>query len=517
MGGIRQHIVPPTPWWLIVGLSLLWSWTIYLVGYFVRPEGSSFTWVTQDHALDVQFYLSLAAQQADGRWFFYDLFTTEPHRPVFFSLHHWLVGFVSSHTGMSLTASYHLIRSLGIVAFHWTAWQLSKQFLKPEQAPLFLFLLSFTAGLIGFWHAMPELYTPMAFLGVSPFVWGLTLTMGSVIGVVRSPTTIGWSVVSAFLFLLLVLTDPSPFPALLFCLLIWTILEGWISGNWRFNKLAAVLPGVIALLSLGLYWMSDPAGRAVASPPLPPPPIWQVAVAHGWLIVAGVPCVSSAWREDPRWRLVILWIVSTAIVVYLNPFLRPRRLFEGVHIPLCLLATRGWYEKILPNSALISRHPLLVRIFLILGICSGLIHYSLWQIEQFRSNRALTEKGEGMPLYLSQCEIEALNWLRSYKEPGAVLCSYQLGPYVPPWTKRKVFVGHWSGTVNLMEKLRAVRLILTGEMPFPTASHLFRNHHIRFALITDYERRLAAGPIQLDRYGRKIFEFGDCSVYRLKW
>ncbi|MCS7223009.1 MAG: hypothetical protein NZ959_00405 [Armatimonadetes bacterium] len=514
---LKQYFASLPKWCFFAFASLVWSWTIYLYGFFVKPSGTYFVWMTQDHILDIQFYLSLAAQQAEGRWFFYDLFTTEPHRPVFFSLHHWLVGFVSAHTGISLTASYHLFRSLGIVAFHWTGWQLGQHFLARNEVSLFLFLVSFTCGLLGVWHLMPELFTPMAFLATSWFVWGLTLTMGLLISLMKAYQSPQFFLLAAILGCLLVITDPSPFPAFALTSFLWAFLG--LRGNWqeRLFVILPLIPAGVLLFVLGLKVIADPVGKWVANPPLQPPPIWHVLVAHGLLILAGLPEIPAAWQNERRFRFIILWILSAFLLVYLNPFLRPRRLFEGVHIALALLATRGWYRNIRPKSLLLQRSPRLISSVLIFFLVSGTAYYSLWQLEQFLLNNQLVTSRKALTLYLSPSEISTLNWLKEQKEPGAVLCSYQLGAYIPAWTLRRVFVGHWSGTIDAKKKIKILQDVLQGRLTIDEAKKLFQDHNIRFALSTRYERIEARGIPKLSKYGTEVFRSGSNAIYRLEW
>ncbi len=507
--------LPPAWWWGLTTTSLAWTWGIYLYGWVVRPAGTSFTWLTQDHALDVLFYLSAASQQSQGHWFFQSLFTTEPHRPALFLPFHWIVGWLASSLSISPVASYHIVRSIGIVAFHFVSWRLGSFLLSKDAASVFSFLLASTAGLLVVWHPMPELYSPMALLATAWLVWGLTLTMGVVFcllcdgGVYLLYVTVLSAALS--------LVDPSPLPALLLTVLAWSASH-LMRGYWlHLYKLLAILPAVGILLWISVQAMSDPVGRAIANPPLIPPPLWRVLLSHGLLILAALTVVTRSWKNGPTWQFVILWTLACFLVVYCNPGMRPRRLFEGLHIPLALLATNGWCEVIRKDFVLINRFPYLFKFILIPLLLSGTIHYSWWQLKQFGDNERLVRDRKALTLYLTRDDLNILRWLKEQEESGAVLASYLMAAHIPYRTRRTVFVGHWSATVDVKSKILISNEIFSGQMPVDEAKALFQKHRIRFALSTPYERFQVRGSVLLGRYGVKVYQSGRSAIYRLNW
>jgi len=92
-----------------------------------------------------------------------------------------------------------------------------------------------------------------------------------------------------------------------------------------------------------------------------------------------------------------------------------------------------------------------------------------------------------------------------------------LGNYLPVLTGRKVFVGHWAETLNFVEKLKVATAIWKGLIPVEEAKRLFRQHRIRYALETDFERLAASGSTNLHRYGKVVFQAGKDLIFRLEW
>jgi hypothetical protein len=180
MMGLGRKIVPRWVWGFVVA-ALLWSWSLYLVGWWLTPPKHRYFWVTFDVS-DYNAHLRWARQAWEGKTRFANLFTTEPHQPRTFNLHDWLVGKLARWLGISLHLSLRLVHSVGVIVFVVAAWWLSTPLLTEPQQRTYLLMLCFLGGFI--WLAMPEANTFIALATMPWFVWGKALAalmMGSVI------------------------------------------------------------------------------------------------------------------------------------------------------------------------------------------------------------------------------------------------------------------------------------------------------------------------------------------------
>ncbi len=180
MRGLGRTIVPCWVWGFVVA-ALLWSWSLYLVGWWLTPPKHRYFWVTFDVS-DYNAHLRWARQAWEGKTRFANLFTTEPHQPRTFNLHDWLIGKLARWLGISLHLSLRLVHSVGVIVFVVAAWWLSTPLLTEPQQRTYLLMLCFLGGFI--WLAMPEANTFMALATMPWFVWGKALAalmMGSVI------------------------------------------------------------------------------------------------------------------------------------------------------------------------------------------------------------------------------------------------------------------------------------------------------------------------------------------------
>ncbi|MCS7193214.1 MAG: hypothetical protein NZ937_09580, partial [Armatimonadetes bacterium] len=206
---------------------------------------------------------------------------------------------------------------------------------------------------------------------------------------------------------------------------------------------------------------------------------------------------------------------------------QPRKLIEGAHLPMCILAAWAWHELVLSKTVVIRRHPTLVLL-----LVGGITPLTFWvsQVRNFMQNDEIALHRGGVPFYMHERHLRLIDWLaRNTRPDEAIFCNYPLGNYIPILTGRRVFIGHWGGTVRVKEKLQAARRIWRGELPIEEAKKLFREHRLKYALATIYERHATkprhesenceslSGQFRLDKYGEVVFRTGEDAIYRLSW
>jgi len=173
-----------------------------------------------------------------------------------------------------------------------------------------------------------------------------------------------------------------------------------------------------------------------------------------WAVTAGVVPLAlpacfglRAVDRSPGELMLRAWPLA-ALVVYLvlSPSF-PQHAFEGVSLPLAVLAVRG-----------LGRMRLAAPIYRALG-------------------------GEASGYYLRSDETRALDYLASLHAPGGVLSTYDLAPFVPAATGRPTWVGHPSWTRHFPERVRASELLFAGDLRRERAIAFIRSTHARFILV----------------------------------
>ncbi len=545
--------------WIFVFAALLWSWSLYIVGWLLTPKGHRYFWVTFDVS-DYNAHLRWARQAWEGKNRFINIFTTERHEPKTFNLHDWFVGklahalrfmYHGATPGIALHMSMRIVHTLGVVVFVFAAWWLAIPILNDKQQRTYMLMLCFLGGFI--WLAMPEANTFMALATMSWFVWGKALAallMGSIIRVGTGDGGRGTGktiLVGVVAGISLGNIHPYALAPIGYALALWFIAilaSRYLPLKLRFSDVRSPIPSPQCLMLNALIafpafatavwqaWaiLSDPVYRAEFLLPLQTPPFWQFLLNYGIFLLLALLASFHFLRQSPipnPQSLIIAWLIGAFLAVYITPTAQPRKLIEGAHLPMCILAAWAWHQILLPKTVVIRRRPIFA--LLLIGSITPMFFWMSQVVDFLRSDEIALHEGK-VPFYLRENHLRLIDWLaRNSKPDEAILCNYQLGNYIPVLTGRRVFIAHWSGTINVAEKFKTARKIWRGELSIDEAKKLFRQHKLRYALATFYERH-ATKPkhepencdelrekFRFDKYGDLVFRIGDDAIYRLRW
>jgi asparagine N-glycosylation enzyme membrane subunit Stt3 len=197
----------------------------------------------------------------------------------------------------------------------------------------------------------------------------------------------------------------------------------------------------------------------------PAPPVLDFALGYGLL---GLLAIVGIWiivrqRLNPasaEW-LVLLWAVITVVLVYL-PFDLQRRLINGLHIPVCILAAIGLSRWLTHIRLKLGRRRLITNSVVTIGALGTLLVWS------FPLLGMLTPPSESVTtalFFLREEEIVALNWLRENSNSNdVILASPRLGMFVPDQTGARAFYGHPFETIEAEAKKSMVEKFYHGEI-----------------------------------------------------
>ncbi len=593
----RHHLL------LLVTTIVFTTWLPYIFGWWLTPPETRYFWLIYNPD-DQNVHLMWARQAMEGKFFFHDLFTTEPHPGLFTNLFSLLLGWFCRFTGISLHFGYQVFRTLIAIVFLLTAYWLSGFLLSDRRSRLLsLLLISLSSGLgwilvllwwltgqrppFFFVDVSPELTMPEAnsFLSmtVAPLAaLGVTLAMGS-LGCLLAGTEVErkkayrFVALSALFGMLVVNVHTYAAIPILIAVFLWQALQIITFRRVNLWELAIVLlfsfPVALSLGGQALLFLRDPAFvQKAATPTLTPNPIILIG-SYGFITLGAVLGLPAAWRKaksgEKGWTLLLAWTIAIIVSIYL-PVSFQRKMIEGLHVALCFLTTLAFEERAkkfgekrkrdegretrgevegsktrqtnlkgqfatqerlhissafpcpLPLAScptwgilalIVLTAPSQIAFFSLNGY--WLVHNNLIYDTRFNPpySRMLMP-----PYYLSESQLRLFNWLeRNARSDEAVLCHPMLGNYLPVLTGRKVFIGHWAETLNFVEKLRIATAVWKGLIPAKEARRFFRQHRIRYALETDFERLAADGSTNLYRYGKVAFQAGKDLIFRLEW
>ncbi len=545
------------------------TWLPYLFALAITPPRMRYMWLLGNPD-DQNVHIMWARQAADGAITFKDLYTTERHPGSLFHFPMLVLGLLHAVTKIPLHLLYQIMRTAAVALLCVGAyWLAAHHFDFAPSKHSFIVFLCFSSGfgwlawllrdLAGlnvprFADVSKELVMPEAITFLAALVAPLT-ALGNAFQVwlmasLASFLTSGnWRSVLLASLLSLALGNAHSYAALtvVIVLIVWYPMhllwmkllqvgqledasEDKACKHVPFSRrvsvclLAAVvcvcLCSIIGMLPQVIAFKADIAFKQKAlTQTLTPPPLILLGT-YG--LLAPLSLIGLILGVRNRWRMLpmpLAWLIGTLIAIHL-PLSFQRKLIEGLHIPLCMLAAYAAVEAQLKSQQRISTKAVCcaVAVLTILMFPSNGAYIGL-NIYWLLNNNMLAERLLQPPYYLTQSQISLISWVRENSmRDDAILCSSMLGNYIPPLSGRAVFIGHWAETLNFTKKLRILTECYrwTGE-PSQLAmwSTLIRTHNVRFVLVTDFERAISGGRVSLPPFCKLSFRVGGDEAYRV--
>ena len=461
---------------LLLGLVLAAVTAIpYLYAYAVQPSGHVFVgfFYLWD---DATTYIAKMREGWEGSWAWQNRYTTEPAPTAYLFLFWIFLGHVAAVAHLPLIVVFHLARVAAAFALMAAAWLFITHFIADRTARKFaLFFIAFGLGLgLVIWAMgrpvvfdgptegldlrMPELSAFYSVLALPHFAWsgvfaalGVPLTLRAI-----QRGNLGLGLLAGLAWLGQASIHPQ-MPVLMggatLVATLWRRPDtnrGWVAG-----ALAFAIPAPYVLYSY-LAFVGNPeverwtfhSKNAVA----PESISLLFALAPQLLLAAfGIPgAIRRRTRED---LFLLAWLVLLAAILWLpNPAgdLR-RRFFDGIYLPLGVLAARGMYEAVVPRLRSVRARRLIPFTY----VSASAIGSAFLLLAPL----AVATQ----PQYsITTAEYDGFNWLGS--EPtGRVLCMPGVGLYVPAYSSDTVYVGHYDETFDYPAKTRIAGDLLTGQ------------------------------------------------------
>ncbi|MGM0492117.1 MAG: hypothetical protein ACQER1_04195 [Armatimonadota bacterium] len=485
---------------------------------------------------DGNVYLSWIRQASEGRVLLRNQYTTFPQNPHFFNTFLLALGKVTAWTGLHPGVIFHAARLAGGIvllvtiyllaafvsrsgAVRWAALALASLgsgfgWLAaawasniPDQLPVPLRPPDYAPLPPQTWQVQPEAVTFLSLLLNPLFVWSMALMCLVVIcaGVTLERRSVGWAAVTGVL--LLVIGNVHGYD--IFVLHGTIVLFGLISvarGQIRFSRAASLyaLMFVIAAPSpIWAWWAAnqDPAYMAKVETPTLSVPALDMATGYGLIFLLAIPGAWYAirrWRADPRLMLPVCWVATSAAMLYaVRPVAAPefhweplfsfqRKMAEGLHIPLCLLAAIGLALVIAPRllssqdeadagedtppAAAADRRMRSVGLLIALAVVLSMPSNALFVsdcLHNVRTNNADLLPYLQPPMFLSFEEVRGIKALaEEAREDEVVMSSSLSGSHIPPRARCLVFAGHWAETLEFGRAVDYVgQFLLPGRSP----------------------------------------------------
>jgi hypothetical protein len=282
--------------------------------------------------------------------------------------------------------------------------------------------------------------------------------------------------------------------------------------------IAAILP----VIYQWIVFQNDMQFRLKAVTYTAAPPVLDVLMSYGLVFifaVIGIIFICRKRDESRRAFLLSAWIAITLLMIYLprwlgHPLSFERKMIEGMHWPLCLLAAIGivWIlDRINSRAA----QKIIASVVIIIS-CISSFQFIGWCLANAQDNNQSEARIRIMmpPLYIADGDQAAMNYLRLHgNQQKAVLSLRYMGNYIPQQSGMTVYFGHWAETIHHDEKLSETLDFFSGKMTPQQAREWLEKNHIGYVFMGRYEQQFGTTlPLPLT----KIFSENGTTVYEVK-
>ena len=529
---------------LIALVVLLVSSLPYVIGYVVSPPDWEFSGALVN-VVDHHSHLAKMQQGARGEWHYRLLFTSEDHDGAHLQIFYVALGHLAARTGIPLVTAYHLARLVSGFVLLLTAYLFSAFFLRRRALRRVAYLLiCFSSGLgwlvllvsptrpggitpIDFWlndaYIFFALFTFPHFCLVTA---ALLATFLATLAYFRTPR-LGYLLTGGLS--VLVMAIVHPFAVLIvdavlgvYWLLLWGIRRRWPGREATGIAVMGLVPLPLLAYDYGALQSNSVFRAWQAQNFTPSPPPGYYVLGYGLVLLLGCSgAVHVLLRRDRRRLFLLTWVVVAAVLAY-SPLLLRRRMVEGLHVPLCILATLGLFRYVLPA---IYRSRLAKWL-------AGTVHYprrrfrllvlNLLLAVTFPSNLFLLASASlaawqhQPPFFYLRTENEAIDWLGAHTHwTDTVLAAFPVSNHIPARIGHRVFWGHWIETMDYEGKKRLAEAFFWGETDDAARQELLQAYGIAYLFYGPQERDLGDFNPEDKPYLMKTFSNSRVSIYRV--
>ncbi|HIE53044.1 MAG TPA: hypothetical protein EYP85_14935 [Armatimonadetes bacterium] len=255
------------------------------------------------------------------------------------------------------------------------------------------------------------------------------------------------------------------------------------------------------------------------------------ALSYGLLVPLAIGGAVRILKRYPLLVPFVVWAGFNVLLLYLPvPF--QRKMAEGLHIPLSVLAAVAltwlvrWIgvdmARVGARSQLTVRRrlPFFLRWLTVGGLLCLLpsnVAFVQSTLHDLQTNNLEKRAVLMPPFYLSREVYEGLLWLRENTSPEAVvLCTPLVGNYIPPVAGRRVFVGHWAETIGLAAKLGLMLDFFGRKQEAAEKMRFLRDYGLTHIFLGPDEQALNRAQVETLPGLRLVWRKGTVEIYAVE-
>lgn len=232
-----------------------------------------------------------------------------------------------------------------------------------------------------------------------------------------------------------------------------------------------------------------------------------LALAGVWWVERILPHQNQREKyPQQRWWLVTGWLFITVILLAL-PLNFSRRFVEGLHLPLCCLATAGYYQLLTKSNQYRLKEKLLVFVLSLSSLALVVLSIVLLYLPPDNILDPVRSP------YLSQGEVRAIAWLSQNSQPSEIIITGPvLGNVLPGRVLRPVFYGHSMETIDADHKFKLLKEFFDKNTSNLARQQFISTWDLKYLVYGWREQRfggfdpaLAAWPVVYNQAGVRIY------------
>lgn len=515
--------------WLFVAIiSLIIAIIVispYLYGYLTTPSNMIFTGVTFDQDYS---YFSMMEQAKNGHVLFKNLYTGEDHQAIFFRPLFLAMGLFAKYAHLENFVVFHLFKLIFIIIFIFVVYRFIAIFLTEKiQRQICLIILLFSSGLgflgqrlFGYLSSdlwIPESQTFASFFTQPHFVLSQILILLCFIFILNKK--LKFAAYAGLANLLLGLEHPFDLPITLGIPFIYfIILYFWKKDlrlkNYLIYFFISLIPIIYQLASLKI----EPIAKSWNDQNiLLSPSIFSWIIGYGAVIILAVIGFAKFFKTKSQNLLFInLWAIINLILLYL-PVNFQRRMSEGLHIPLTILATIGllmaynYLNQFVKKEKIFSYIPKAVFLWLVV---LALPFTNINRVANIFDHYA---KAKALPYYFDQDFYQAIKYFNEQKiNDQIILAAPKNGPFIAGLTNNKVYLGFIFQTKDYFLKKDTVAWFFRDNKKIKQKLDFLQKRNINYILYGPEERKLGNLDLNNKQFSQQIYQNNNYIIYRIK-
>lgn len=495
----------------------------YIYGALLKKEGLVFLGRSVVNSADTYVYLSNIISAKEGNLILPNLYTTESKIPFEIRPIYFLLGFFARIFYLNPLLTYHLSRFILTIIFVLMLFKFIGIFFEDKKkSGLALMITLFSSGIGAFvqkWFPasidlwVPEGNTFFSLLEAPHFISTQIFLMLSIYLFMKykENNKKKYFYTSSFFAAGSILEYPYLVP-LIFSFSAILILF-FSHSKSLLIKLCNILqyfflPIISFLIIYRVFSLSQSAQFWHSQNILPTPSIENLLYGYGILIpFALIGFLISDLNRKGNLSL-LLWIVLTLILIYI-PFSFQRRLLEGLHIPIAILASFGFFYLFKKIQSKFFKSIFALGLIIILPATNI---YNLFKI----INSYQKDTQNNYIHYLDKDEMAGMEWVAANSKVNEVILANQFySNIIPGVTGRFVYHGHRFLTYKPELKLQLFNGFMQEEDEKVRREFLrkYSINYIYFGKNDPYNRFL--GSIAKQKFLEKVWERNGVTIFKV--